>query len=218
MRGGGRLLPRGGAVACAVPLLACTSCFGSSTEPTPPPPAHSFLQATTPSAGLGTVLWSISAIDAVFGQDCFCTSYAIAIAAPSGVVRDNDVWTVTWTIKLTLVDKPSAPDPSTPGSGAAVDSGCDNHGTGTTSPAVHDVHVSGTGSSDQLVWHHPDAAADPTGYYHCDHTLQGPHGHQGLITVTVNHGVQTCVAHFDGTHTGKGDDPDQPGPPECTKS
>jgi hypothetical protein len=42
--------------------------------------------------------------------------------------------TVTWTLKLELVDKAGAPDPATPGSGAAVDLGRTNAGVGTHEP------------------------------------------------------------------------------------
>ena len=106
--------------------------------------------------------------------------------------------TVTWTLKLELVDKAGAPDPATPGSGAAVDLGCTNAGVGTHEPQKTTVEKGHTTTS--FVWHHPDPDASiPPGKYHCDHADMGPHGHQGLITVVVADKDWSCTATYKGT-------------------
>ena len=108
--------------------------------------------------------------------------------------------TVTWTLKLELVDKSGAPEPGTPNSGAAVDVGCSNAGVGVTEPDEHVVAVGHP--TTKFIWHHPDPADSvPPGKYHCNHADMGPRGHQGLITVTVADKEWSCTATYKGTNT-----------------
>ena len=84
---------------------------------------------------------------------------------------------------------------------------------------VQQETISSNGSSVNFIWYHPDASSSVpgigAGVYHCDHSKQGPSGHQGMITAVFKHGAQTCTVSFDGTHTGKSSDPGQPGNPNC---
>jgi hypothetical protein len=108
--------------------------------------------------------------------------------------------TVSWSLSLQLVDPAGAPDPGTPGSGAAVDIGCSNAGIGTPHPVVTKVDVNR--GTPEFTWHHPDAAeSKPAGKYDCDHTAMGPHGHQGLIRVTISDGHWSCTETYKGTYT-----------------
>src|SRR5262249_44436828 len=87
--------------------------------------------------------------------------------------------------------------PQTPGSGAAVDIGCSN-AVGVRTPQEELVKVGHISPS--FIWHHPDAADSvPAGTYHCNHEDMGPHGHQGLITVTVADKHWKCTATYKGT-------------------
>jgi hypothetical protein len=108
--------------------------------------------------------------------------------------------TVTWTLKLELVDPAGKPDPATPGSGAAVDLGCTNAGVGTHEPQKATVQPGH--QTPAFIWHHPDADASiPPGMYHCNHADMGPHGHQGLITVVVADSQWECTATYKGTNS-----------------
>jgi hypothetical protein len=49
----------------------------------------------------------------------------------------------------------------------------------------------------EAVWHHSDTDG-------CNHTLMGPAGHLGTVTVTVKNAVWTCTASFFGTNTTSG--------------
>lgn len=111
--------------------------------------------------------------------------------------------TVTWRLQLRLVDPAGAADPSTPGSGAAVDLGCNNDGNGTNKPH-RTVFRQSMFRDAFFAWYHPDGAdSNPAGKYNCDHLDQGPHGHQGLITVTVrDRRGQICTVSYKGTHAG----------------
>ena len=204
----------------AASVLLLGSCIIGCGSYTPPPithGSHAEVTPTTPTAA-GALAWSITPIDAVFSQACYCTDYQVKISAPNHL-SSNDQWRVTWTIKLILVDSAGAPDPSTPGSGAAVDSGCDNNGKATSSPFVESISPS---STTDLTWYHPDASSSVpgggAGSYHCNHQDQGPHGHQGLVSAVITHGAQTCRVSYWGTHTGNSGTPDQPGDPTCGPS
>jgi hypothetical protein len=216
---GGRI----GVLACgAVLLSSCGSGGGGSggsgtpgndilhVQPATPgeTPTHQVLTPISANPSNSAVVWSISPIDAIFSQDCFCTDYAIGISAESGVVPENNVWTVKWTLQLVLVDSAGAPDPTVAGSGAAEDSGCNNNGTGVSSPVVQMTPPSG---QEHFTWYHPDPSNAPPGFaagvFHCDHRLQGPSGHQGVIYVQVDHGAQRCTAEYSGTRSGTGQVP-----------
>jgi len=137
---------------------------------------------------------SISAIDADFIAAQRETYYSIRrlhLGKPEAV-------TVTWTLKLELVDPAGKPDPATPGSGAAVDLGCTNAGVGTPEPQKGTVEPGH--QTPAFIWHHPDPNASiPAGKYHCNHADMGPHGHQGLITVVVADKHWECTATYKGT-------------------
>jgi hypothetical protein len=108
--------------------------------------------------------------------------------------------TVTWTLHLQLVDKAGAPDPGTPGSGAAVDLGCTNAGVGVHEPQK--AVVERGHPTPYFVWHHPDPADSvPAGRYHCDHMDMGPRGHQGLVKVVLADKDSECTATYEGTNT-----------------
>jgi hypothetical protein len=170
---------------------------------------HSPLPASTPTSEPSGVTWSISPIDAVFSKDCFCTDYAVTVSVV-GSQSSSGQWTVTWRLTLQQID----PAP------AAVDSGCDNNGVGTTTPKINTVP--GTAHDvERFTWYHPNATDAPPGYhagmYHCNHSLEGARGHQGIVDVAVVHGVLHCSATYYGTHTGTSSDPGQPGTPSCIK-
>ncbi len=139
----------------------------------------------------------IGPIQAVFNPAGRLTRYSVSRYHLDG--KPQTV-TVTWTLKLELVDKAGAPDPGTPGSGAGVDLGCTNAGVGTERPQVTTVERGDQTS--QFVWHHPDPAdSKPAGRYGCDHADMGPRGHQGLVTVVVADKGWKCTASYKGTNT-----------------
>jgi hypothetical protein len=174
----------------------------------------------------------ITPIKATFNQDYFLTDYETTITGEPSAVSAH--LKIVWSIKLELVDKAGTPDPEMTAmgmpSGAAVDLGCTNHGDlqQTTHVELSDVEAAKIGRLTTFLWHHPDAADSvPEGWYHCDHELQGPHGHQGLITVAVSVGSWKCVATFKGTHSSLATPANQADPnvkngtasePKCTKS
>jgi hypothetical protein len=221
-------MPRWIVIGAPILILLAAACSGS-----PPPPKVPQVVITpiagTPTPGLSVVPWSVGPIQAQFNPACFCTTYSIDILSPDRITFTND-WQVVWKLKLTLVDQAGAPDPSTPGSAAGVDGACDNAGLGTANPVTD--HVSLTfktqngkdvqGGTDAFVWHHPDPTSTPpgyqAGYFHCNHLLQGPLGHQGAISVTITHGTQKCTDSYFGSHSGLSTDKNQPAAPACFKS
>ena len=158
---------------------------------------------------------SIGTIDATFNPAGRLTRYTVSRFHLNG--KPEQV-TVTWTLKLELVDKAGAPDPATPGSGAAVDLGCTNAGVGTHEPqktVVEKGHPTTT-----FVWHHPDAPASvPPGRYNCDHNDMSPRGHQGLVTVVVADKQWSCTATYKGTvsSTAKSVAEQTASEPKCSK-
>jgi hypothetical protein len=107
---------------------------------------------------------------------------------------------ISWSLKLQLVDRAGAPDPTNPGSGAAVDLGCNNHGVGIPHPAVFTLTV--PMGNYTFHWHHPDAANSyPHHWYNCNHLEEGPHGHQGLVTAVVSDKYWECTATYKGTNS-----------------
>jgi hypothetical protein len=154
----------------------------------------------------------ISPIEAKFFQAFYLTDYWTDILLRGSQVKGSADVKVVWTLDLQLVDKAGTPDPEMTAmglpSGAAVDRGCTNHGddkqfeTITFNDKSEQLDGDYTEDTHRFAWHHPDAQdSHPVGWYHCNHALQGPHGHQGLITVTVSTGKWQCVADFKGTHT-----------------
>jgi hypothetical protein len=182
-------------------------------------PTHKPAQQTAPTSEPSGVSWSISPIDAVFSQDCHCTDYQVTVFVAHAIATTD--WTVSWSLALSLVDPKGAPDPQAAGSGAALDAGCNNNGAGTKSLATSTLRFSGDESQQNtsFTWYHPDAAVTPPGYaagtFHCNHRLQGPRGHQGIVVVLVSHGVLICRAEYQGTHSGMSTDGNQFGGPTC---
>jgi hypothetical protein len=123
---------------------------------------------------------TMSPITATFVDTEFATHYTV-----DAFDLDSKKLTYRWTLELELIDKAGAPNPSLPGSGAAVDLGCDNHGKLTA-------------STDEFIWHHADAPKD-----NCDHNKMGPSGHQASIVLVVSDGTWACVAEYAGTNNGK---------------
>jgi hypothetical protein len=56
----------------------------------------------------------------------------------------------------------------------------------------------------QAIWHHGDTQGP------CNHAVEGPNGHQGVIGVTSADNYYLCSAVFFGSNTGAG-----PAPPDC---
>jgi hypothetical protein len=211
-----RTMAMAAGLACgAVLLSACDS------EPTGAPPTravHVPNQATVTPTGNAAVKWSIGPILATFEQACFCTTYVVDYTVANGL-DTNDIWRFTWTLSLAVVPGDTGlGDPGTTGSVAGVDSGCTNAGKGVSSPVVDELHLKAY-SRDEFTWVHPDPhVIEP---YACNHTLQGPHGHEGIIKVSVVHGAQTCTAAYYGTHSGSSTDAEpadhaQPGASTCS--
>lgn len=158
--------------------------------------------STSSSGGGGTQPpeWHIDPIDAEFVQTEFATHYTVTMTPDTTTAPKSLI--VTWTLALQLVDPAGAPDPTTPGSGAAVDTACTNAGVGTSAPVQDTVPLAEPTSTDTFRWTHPDPAnSTPPGTYGCNHAYQGPSGHQGLVTATVSDGVWTCTATYKGTNT-----------------
>jgi hypothetical protein len=152
---------------------------------------------SAPSLATPHAMISIGSIDAVFVPAMRATRYTVSRFHLNGKAEKV---TVTWKLALELVDKAGAPDPGTPGSGAAVDVGCTNAGVGTPNPAATVVEPGHPTSA--FTWHHPDAADSvPPGKYNCDHTDMGLRGHQGLITVVVADKNWSCTATYKGTNS-----------------
>jgi hypothetical protein len=157
---------------------------------------------------------SIGPIVATFIPSTRDTRYSVSRYHLNG---KPETVTVTWTLKLELVDKAGAPDAGTPGSGAAVDLGCTNNGVGTHEPQKTTVERGN--QTPYFIWHHPDPdASKPPGRYHCDHADMGPHGHQGLITIVVADKDTTCTATFKGTNssTAKSETDGTASAPKCS--
>jgi hypothetical protein len=139
-------------------------------------------------------------IEATFHPSTFLTTYFAYMAERRS---GGGELTREWTIKLELIDRAGSPDSTASGSGAAVDLGCTNNGVGvltsqTSFGSFSKVQLNLT----DFVWHHPDAANSiPAGRYHCNHLDEGPHGHQGLVTVTVYDNLWRCSENFRGTNS-----------------
>lgn len=155
------------------------------------------LVVSSPSLAASHPTISIGSIKAVFIPAMRATRYTVSRFHLNGKA---ETVTVTWKLTLELVDKAGAPDPGTPGSGAAVDLGCTNAGVGIPNPASTVVEPGHP--TPAFTWHHPDAVDSiPRGKYNCDHNDMGPSGHQGLITVLVADKHWSCTATYKGTNS-----------------
>ena len=162
---------------CLLPVVAA-ACWPAVVDAGKPPP------------------FTIGAIHAYFEEHLFATNYYVTWTQPAWTSARNEIKPhVTWTLRLQIVgDDAGKPYFGLPGSGGAVDLGCNNAGVGVAQPFVQERLEVSYRVTDRLTasrgepftWHHPDAVdSRPPGRYHCDHNDMGPHGHQGLITVTV---------------------------------
>jgi hypothetical protein len=153
----------------------------------------------------------------------YSTTYTVDIHAARA---QSTTLTASWTIVLQMVDPPGASDPILPdGSAAALDPLCNNDGLGSKAPYI-DPNAS-RGNVSRFTWVHPGVGLDPGApaeghekqfaQYNCNHQKDGPHGHQGLVTVVVSDDAWTCSASYKGTATGSGSDPDQQARPACTQ-
>jgi hypothetical protein len=148
--------------------------------------------------------FTLDPVDASFDPRAFATEYAVYVNVPPGY---KNRLTDSWTLTLELIDRAGAPDPALPGTGAAVDLGCRNAGVGISKPwttaLIRDSTDRKTGAqvfttSDEFRWHHGDKDG-------CNHQDMGPHGHQGLITVSVSDGSWTCTETYKGTNSSNKD-------------
>src|SRR5579872_2460194 len=104
----------------------------------------------------GNLYRRINPITAVFVPALRETQYSFRLSNYDLSLTYAEPTSVEWSLHLELVDKAGAPDPGSPGSGAAVDYGCNNAGIGIPEPESMKVKPSQT--SWTFVWHHPDAA------------------------------------------------------------
>ena len=123
---------------------------------------------------------TVSAIQAKFVPDEFATHYTIQASDPD----HGDTLSATWSLELRVFD----PLP------AALDPGCR---LTAVEPVVEEL---GTIEA-EFIWYHGDQ-------HGCDHTKQGAHGHQGIVTAVVSDGTWTCTAAYAGTETGSGPAPE----------
>jgi hypothetical protein len=138
--------------------------------------------------------FTIAPIEAEFIPKNRLTQYS----APASGTRE--ILKFTWTLHLKLVDPAGESAPASPGSGAAVDLGCDNAGNGL--PRQPYVAKFGEHTRVYFTWNHPDPVDSvPPHKYHCNHLDMGPHGHQGLITVVVQGSNWECSASYKGTNS-----------------
>lgn len=137
------------------------------------------LSATSATATSSSV--TLTPITAAFVQVEFATHFNVHATDTAGRTL-----TYNWSLKLQLVDPADAANPGLPGSHAAVDPGCNNHGKLTS-------------TAKEFVWQHSDASPGS-----CDHSKMGPSGHQGRITVVVSDGAWSCTAIYNGTNSGIG--------------
>ena len=181
------------AMMSAASILLGAGCFNSNNSEPPRDSGTGGIDAAHPA-------WTLQPIQATFEQAVFGTHYDAVLDTPDLTSLGSPV-TFSWTIQLTLVDSAGAPNPTNPGSGAAVDSACTNAGDGTSAPSVQSMSAA-THLDSKFTWFHPDpASSTPAGKYGCDHTKEGPSGHQGLVTVVVSDGKWQCTAQYKGTNS-----------------
>ena len=155
-----------------------------------------FTGAYTPPNSKLTI--GITRIDAHFIPAKRATVYSVTWGRLAGSKLTKA--TATWTLTLKLVDPAGAAAPGEPGSAAAVDLGCTNDLVGL--PGHEQTSKETLEPRFSFTWHHPDAVdSDPPGKYHCNHAEMGPHGHQGLIRVTISDKKWACTATFKGTNS-----------------
>ena len=159
-----------------------------------------FSPSTVAGAGSKSPI-QITPIVGYFNASQFSTTYHTIVRLD--LPQSGGGVNIEWSLRLKLVDRAGAPDPQSFGSGAGVDAACTNHGDLEMSDALaFNQKDAREGRLTFFTWHHPDAQDSvPVGWYHCNHELQGPHGHQGLITVVVSDEGWKCVATFKGTHS-----------------
>ncbi|HEY8029962.1 MAG TPA: hypothetical protein VIE38_10685 [Gaiellaceae bacterium] len=109
--------------------------------------------------------------------------------------------TASWTLKITCIDSGCGTKQGTDANPAPnEDPGCDNAGVGVSKP-FEQVLAALEPMTDEppFIWHHPSPGIIPP--YTCDHSKQGPSGHQGLITLKVTGAGWTCTEQLGGTES-----------------
>jgi hypothetical protein len=61
-------------------------------------------------------------------------------------------------------------------------------------------------AANQATWYHENTPQGP-----CDHSVEGPRGHPGFVSVVVTSAFWRCQANYGGTDTGDGT------PPQCVR-
>jgi hypothetical protein len=162
--------------------------------------ALAFCASNSAAQAASSPPFTINPITARFSPTFFLTTYNATFSNAYGVPKAGV--TFRWSYKLELVDKAGAPNPGVAGSGAAVDIGCTNNAVGIPHPVVSLLKSPANAYLVDFIWHHPDAAnSEPPGRYHCNHLEEGPHGHQGLITLVVSDKTWECTATYKGTNS-----------------
>src|SRR5579884_1217730 len=153
---------------------------------------------------------TIGPIESVFVPGELATKYTVEASDRTGARI-----TYHWFLTLALVDPAGAPAPGIPGSGAAVDAGCNNSFVA-GGEEIDPNRYLWDDLEDTFVWYHGDHGAYPGSTYGCDHTKMGPSGHQGIVEVWVDAGPWRCSEHVDGTNLGAA--PQAGGKESCTKA
>jgi len=121
-------------------------------------------------------------IEANFEQAQFLTTYSVNAEPLQAQNPFGKPVAYAWSLKLECVDAgcPRSPGPK-------VDSRCNNLGkTTSTNP--------------EFIWHHGETETQGR----CNHTMQGPSGHQGVVTLTIENTSWVCRLEYKGTNSGKG--------------
>ena len=148
----------------------------------------------------GNLYRRIQPINALFVPALRETQYSFRLSSYDLSGQYAEPTSVEWRLQLELVDKAGSPSPGTPGSGAAVDFGCNNAGVGIPEPEK--ATIKGGQTTWHFIWHHPDAIDSvPQGRYHCNHLDMGPRGHEGLVSVVVKGKGWECTESYKGTNS-----------------
>jgi hypothetical protein len=122
---------------------------------------------------------------------------------------------VVWSLSLTLVDPAGSSPPGNLNSHAAVDEGCNNTKLAGGQSPLGPTLTFWTQLDFTFTWYHGDKGSYAPSTYGCDHTMMGPSGHQGVVTMSVTSSDRKwfCRASIAGTNLGA--DPIYSGTPTC---
>lgn len=167
-----------------VPRFAFAQPYRHYIPPTPKP-------SPSPSPSPASEPPQVPPIEAEFYAPDSKTSYSL-VAKSGYAARANQ----KWNLALQCIDA-GCPDPSgtLQKPKPAIDAGC---------AKTKLIPYPGMVYGFVFVWHHGDLDG-------CDHKKEGPSGHQGLITLTLDNEQWVCTAKYYGTHSGTGP------PPVCAK-